>query len=79
MTTIENRVGFFKRFFWEMKSPLSTNRRKEIGIFRFFVLFSKMWKRGERYKVERIGESTEFWPTSTLQEKKDEVNSFYLY
>ena len=43
--------------FWEMKRPLSTNKRKETGIFRFFFRqFSKIWKIGERYKADKIGE-----------------------
>ena len=32
------------------------NEREEIGIFRFFKQFSKIWKIGERYKADRIRE-----------------------
>ena len=39
-----------------MKRLSSTKERMEIGIFRFFILFSKIWRIGDRYKAERIGE-----------------------
>ena len=42
--------------FWEMKRPLSTKERMEIGIFRFLILFLKIWRMEERYKAKRIGE-----------------------
>ena len=37
-------------------SPLSTNKRIEMEIFRFFNHFSRIYKNGVRYKAERIGE-----------------------
>jgi len=49
--------------FWEIRSPLSTNERKEIGIFRFFKQFSKICKIGERYKADKIGERANHCPT----------------
>ena len=40
----------------EIKSPSSTKERVEIGIFRFFSQFSKIWNIGEIYKAEKIRE-----------------------
>jgi len=39
--------------------PSSTKEMKEIGIFRFFRRFSTIYKNGERYKADRIGESAD--------------------
>ena len=33
---------FSKDFPYEIKKPSSTNKRKDIGIFKFFTLFLKM-------------------------------------
>jgi len=43
--------------FWDIKRPLSTNERMEIGIFN--KCFSRIWKIGERYKVDKMDEKTE--------------------
>ena len=34
--------------FWEMKRPSSTKDKREIGMFRVFNHFSKIYRRGER-------------------------------
>ena len=63
-----------------MKSPLSTKERMEIGIFRFLILFPKIWKTGERYKAERIRERIDLWPTpiSTLEKREEKLFQKYL-
>ena len=38
----------------------------EIFKSRFLIYFSKIWKKGERYKVDRMGERAEPWPTPIL-------------
>ena len=58
--------------FWKIKSPSSTKERMEIGIFRFFILFSKIWRIGARYKVERIEEKADSWPAPMSTLKKGE-------
>ena len=65
--------------FCTISSLLSTKESVEIGIFRFFNCFSKMWKIGEKYKAERIGERAKpcLTPISTL--KKGEEKSFQRY
>ena len=60
-----------------MNNPSSTNKRKKIGIFRFFILFSKMWKIRVIKRVGKIGNSTDPWLTSTPVEKKNEVKPFH--
>ena len=70
---------FSKDFSWEIKSSSSTKERNETGIFRFFALFSKIWKIREKYNAERIGESTEPWPTPMSMQKKGEVKLFQKY
>jgi len=44
--------------------------RMEIGILRFLNLFSRIYRSGERYSVDKIGESADPWPTPTLISKK---------
>ena len=60
-----------------MNRPLSTKERKETGIFRFFILFSKMWKIGAMKRADRMGESADPWPTPIFAEKKDKVKPFH--
>jgi len=57
--------------------PSSTNERIEIGILRFLRHFSRMCKNGERYKANKIGESTDPWPTPMLTLKLGEDKSFH--
>ena len=58
-------------------SPLSTNKRIEMGIFRFFNCFSRIYKNRVRYKAERIKERADSWPTPTLTSKLEEEKSFH--
>ena len=39
-----------------MNSLSSTNERKDIGILRFFILFSKIWKIGAIKRVNKMEE-----------------------
>ena len=39
---------FSSNFSYDTKRPLSTKEISDIGIFRFFTFFSKIWKIGER-------------------------------
>jgi len=39
-----------------MMRPLSTKERIEIGILRFLSCFSRIYRKRERYKEERIRE-----------------------
>ena len=55
-----------------MRSPLSIKESIEIDIFRFFNWFSKMWRIGERYNTERIGERAKPCPTPISTLKKEE-------
>ena len=47
---------FLKNFSCNMKSPLSMKERNKTGIFRFFALFSKIWKIGNEYRAKKIRE-----------------------
>jgi len=42
-----------------MKSPSSTKEMIEIGILRFFRCFSKINRKGKKYKANKIGERVE--------------------
>ena len=50
-------------------------------IFRFFNLFSKMWKIDNKYNANRIGERAKPWPTPTPTSilKKGEKKLFQKY
>ena len=45
-----------KDLFWAIMRPLSMNERIEMGIFRFFNCFSRIYKNRVRYKAERMEE-----------------------
>ena len=62
--------------FWEIKRPLST---KEIGIFRFFNLFLRIWKTGDKYRADKIDKRAKPWPTPMLTPKNGEEKSFQKY
>ena len=63
-----------------MKRPLSTKEITEIGIFRFFNLFSKMWKTSERCNTDKIGNRVEPYltPTSTLKRGEEKLLQRYF-
>ena len=50
-----------------------------MGIFRIFKQFSKIWRIREMYKVNKIGERAEPWPTPTLILKKEEEKLLQKY
>ena len=66
VTTKRFELETIKDLSCAIKSPSFTKERMETGIFRFSSHFSKIWKGGERYKVKRIGERADSWPTPTL-------------
>ena len=49
----------------------------ETGILRFLRHFSKMYKKGERYKVNKIGERVDHWPTPMFTSKIGDEMSFH--
>ena len=53
------------------------NERTEMGIFRFFKRFSKMYKNRVRYNDERIGKRADPWHTPTLTSNEGELRSFH--
>jgi len=65
-----NRVVFvFLKFFsWEMNRPLLTNDRIEarIGIVRFLLLFSQIFRMDAKYRTKRMGDRDDPCPTFTL-------------
>jgi len=62
-----------------MKRPLSTKEIKEIRIFRFFNLFSKMWRIEEKYRADRMEERAELCPTPMSTLKKEDEKLFQRY
>ena len=79
VTTKRFELETIKDLSCAIKSLSFTKERMKTGIFRFFSYFSKIWKRGERYKVKRIGERADSWPTPTLILKDREEKSFQKY
>ena len=65
--------------FWEINSLLFIKEIIEIEIFRFFNFFSKIWKIGEKYKADRIGDKAEPYTTPILILKKEEEKLFQRY
>ena len=63
---------------YTMIRPSSTNETMEIGIFRFLRHLSRIYKNGERYKADRMGERADPWPTLTLTSKMGKCKSFQM-
>ena len=66
-----------KDLFCVIMSPSSTNERIEMGIFKIFNHFSRIYRNGVRYKAKRIGERADPWPTPTLTSKLGEEKLFH--
>ena len=64
--------------FCVMMRPSSTNKRIEIGIFRFLRCFSRIYKNSMRYKADRMGERADPWPTLILTLKTRECKLFQI-
>ena len=58
--------------------PLSTKERIETGILRFLKYFSRIYRKGERYKEERMGERADPWPTPILTSNIGEEKKFHI-
>jgi len=48
VTTKKWEFVFSNNYFWDIKSPSTTNKRNETGIFKNFALFLKIWKIDKR-------------------------------
>jgi len=48
-------------------------------IFRFLAFFSKIWKIGERYKADKVGDKTKSYSTPTSKLKNREEKLFERY
>ena len=62
-----------------MKKPLFTKEITKIGIFRFFNLFSRIWKTGNKYGANKMGKRAKSWPTPMLSSKNREEKLFQKY
>ena len=51
----------------------------DTGIFKIFNYFSRIWRIGDKYKADRIGERANSWPTPILTLKKGEEKLFQKY
>ena len=58
--------------------PSSIKERIEMGILRFLSQFSRIYKKGERYKEERIGERADPCPTPTLTSDIEKEKPFHI-
>jgi len=61
-----------------MMRLLSTKKRIETGILRFLSQFSRIYRKGERYKEERIGERADPCLTPTLTSDIGEEKPFHI-
>ena len=64
---------------WEIKKPSSTKEIIEIWIFRFFNVFSRIWKTDKRYNADKIGERAKPCLTSISVSKRGEEKLFQKY
>jgi len=65
--------------FCEMNKLSLTKEIRETGMLREFRRFSRIYRRGERYRADKIGDRADSWPTPTLTSYNREENSFHLY
>ena len=63
--------------FCEMNKPSSTKEIRETGMLRDFKRFSRIYRRGERSKADKIGDRADPWPTPTLTLYIGEENLFH--
>ena len=53
-----------------MNKPSSTKEIRETGMLRDFKCFSRIYRRGERYKADKTGDRADPWPfTSYIGEE----------
>ena len=53
-----------------MNNPSSTKEIRETGMLRDFKRFSRIYRRGERYKADKTGDRADLWPfTSYIEEE----------
>jgi len=64
--------------FWEIIRPLSMKEMIETGMLRFCRCFSKIYKKEERQRVDKIGERADLWPTLMFTSKLGEEMSFHV-
>ena len=57
--------------------PSSTKEMIETGILRFLRCLSRMYKKGERYKADKIRERADSWPTPMFTSKIGEEMLFH--
>jgi len=57
--------------------PSSMKEMIETGILRFLRHLSRIYKKGERYKADRIGERADPWPTLMFTLKVGDEMSFH--
>jgi len=55
----------------------STNEMIETGILRFLRQFSRIYKKEERYKANKIGERADSWPTPTFTSNVGDGKPFH--
>ena len=65
-----------KYFSCETNRLLFTKKIREIGIFRFFNLFSKIWKTGEKHNADNTSNKAKPCPILTSILNKGEEKLF---
>ena len=66
-----------KDLFYAIMRPSSTNERIKTGILRFLRCFLRIYKKGIRYKANKIGERANLWPTPTFTSNIGDGRLFY--
>jgi len=61
-----------------MMRPSSTKERIKTRILRFSKHFSNIYRKGERYREERMGERADPWPTPMLMSNIGEERLFHI-
>ena len=79
ITTEMIRIRLFQWFYLWYKKTIIYKKINETGIFRFLALFSKMWKIGERYNVNKTEDKVEPCPTPMSTLEKGDKKLFQSY
>ena len=64
--------------FCAIMRPSSTNERIETGILRILRWFSRIYKKGKRYKANKTGERADPWPTPTFTLNVGDGKPFHI-
>ena len=72
------RVRNVKRFVLSNDETIIYKEKNQNWNFEIFKMLFRIYKKGERYKEERMGERADSWPTPMLTSNIGEEKDFHI-